>query len=143
MAQLNLNNINEISIGSGMTYPITLSQGENGVGWYPVTGDTKLIENNLETILNYQIGEKLREEFFGTRLWECLEEPNSQAQSFLINQFLRRAFASWESRIYFNKSVITREGSKLKITFYYTVIATNSSMTGTLVYDNLNNSLEI
>ena len=53
------NNSNQLIIGSGMLFPIEITTGENGkTGWYPTQGDQKLIENNIETLLLYQIGQK-------------------------------------------------------------------------------------
>lgn len=137
-----IENIYDLSIGSGVLFPIELQTNSSGnIGWYPVSGDTKLIENNLEALILHQIGQKFREEDFGTRLWECIEEGNSQAQMYLINNFLKEAIDSWENRITYKSTTITRVGSRLTIEFHYVINATNSSNTGTITYDALNNSL--
>lgn len=137
-------NIYSLSIGSGVLFPIELKTNSLGyTGWYPVSGDTKLIENNLEALILYQIGQKFREEDFGTRLWECIEEGNSQAQMYLINNFLKEAIGTWESRITYKSTTLTRVGSKLTIEFHYVINASNSSNVGTITYDASNNSLNI
>lgn len=123
-------------IGSGVLFPIELTENSRGEkGWYPVKGDIKLIENNLEAVFLHQIGVKFREEEFGSRVWECIEEQNTQAQAFMVNQFMREAFENWESRIVYKSSSIQREQSKLNIIFSYTLIDTNSSREGILTYD--------
>lgn len=125
------------TIGVGATYPIELTPNDKGeIGWYPVSSD-KLIENNLCSVLNYNIGQRFREEDFGTRLWECLEEPNSQALAFLIDRFLRDCISTWEPRITYKSSTITRDGSKLHIHIIYVINYTNSSKSATVTY-NLN-----
>ena len=137
-------NIYTSSIGSGPLFPIELTKNELGkTGWYPVSGDTKLIDNNIEAILQYQIGQKFRGEDFGTRLWECIEEGNTQAQMFLIKAFMKEAISNWESRITYKSTTLTRDGSRIILKFHYVINSTNSSNIGTLVYDASNNSLNI
>lgn len=139
---MNENNIYNSIIGSGPLFPIELTQNELGqTGWYPVSGDTRLIENNLESLMIHQIGQKFRGEDFGTRLWECIEEGNTQAQAFLVNAFMKDAISSWEGRITYKGTTITREGSRIILRFHYVINGTSSSNVGTLVYDALNNSL--
>ena len=139
---MNENNIYNSIIGSGPLFPIELTKNEMGqTGWYPVSGDTKLIENNLESLMIHQIGQKLRGEDFGTRLWECIEEGKTQAQAFLVNAFMKDAISSWEDRITYKSTTITREGSRIILRFHYVINGTSSSNVGTLVYDALNNSL--
>lgn len=140
----NTNNIYTSIIGSGVLFPIELNLNDNGkVGWYPVEGNTKLIDNNLEALLLYQLGERFREENFGTRLWECIEEGNTQAQAYLINAFMKEAISTWEERITYKGTSITRDGSKLNIEFTYVINDTNISNVGTITYDASNNSLNI
>lgn len=75
-------------VGIGVTYPIQLTTNEKGErGWYPVNGDFKLIRDNISSILYYMIGQRFRQENFGSKLWQCIEEPNSQALSFIIKEF--------------------------------------------------------
>lgn len=132
-----MENLNVELIGSGALYPIELTPDSNGnTGWHIAKGDPKLIEENLTALINYQIGERFRQEDFGTRLWECIEEPNSQAQEFLVKEFLKRAIEEYEPRVTFKSSSITREGSSLTIHFQYIVNSTGSSRGGTVTYNN-------
>lgn len=136
-------NIYEKIIGTGVLYPITLSKNSNGkVGWYPVKGSKDLITENLNALLLYTIGERFRQEDFGTRLWECLEEPNTQAQAFLINTFLKESISDWENRITYQYSNITRKDNKLYIRIYYTINESNITSTLDAVYDNITNTIQ-
>ena len=137
-----MENIYENIVGSGVLFPIVLTKNEhNQYGWYPVKGDVKLIENNLEALFIHQIGTKFREEDFGTRLWECLEESNTQAQAFLVNEFMKEAFDEWEERIIYKGTQVQRAGSRLELIFTYQLNGSSSSKTGTLTYDASNNTL--
>lgn len=137
-----MENILETLVGTGMTFPIEITENSDGKkGWYPVKGNTKLIENNIEALFLHQLGFKFREEEFGTRIWECLEEQNTQAQTFIINQFMREAFEQWEDRIIYKGTRVLREGSKLHLVFTYQLNGSISSKTGTITYDSSNNTL--
>jgi len=123
-------------IGSGALYPIQITENSSGLtGWYPVNGDPKLIENNLLSLITYQIGQRFRQEEFGTRLEECLEEPNTQALSYLVDEFLKSAINEYETRIKYVSSEISRSGSKLNIEFTYKLKSNNSSRVAKITYD--------
>jgi phage baseplate assembly protein W len=129
-------NIYNDLIGSGGLYPIQITQNSQGLtGWYPVKGDPKLIENNLFSLITYQIGQRFRQEEFGTRLEECLEEPNTQALAYLVDEFLKSAINEYENRIKYVSSSISRNGSKLNIEFTYRLKSNNSSRVATVTYD--------
>ena len=121
-------NILEKIIGSGVLYPIKLEQNSSGqTGWYPVIGTPDLILHNINSVIQYEIGSRIRQEDFGTRLWECIEEPNTQAQAFLVNQFVKQAMVTWEDRIYLTKTELVRQGTKLSVIIHYTLKNTNFS----------------
>ena len=135
-------NLYEKIVGNGMTYPIVLgTNSDKKTGWYPVLGSTKLITDNLNSLLQYSIGERFRQEDFGTRLWECIEEPNTQAQAFLINTFLKEAISLYEDRINYKESIISRSGNKLHIEMHYILKQSNEEKSLNITYDNLTNSL--
>ena len=135
-------NLYEKIVGNGMVYPIVLgTNSEHKTGWYPVIGDTKLITDNLNALLQYTIGERFRQEDFGTRLWECIEEPNTQAQAFLINTFLKEAISLYEDRINYKESIISRSGNKLHIEMHYILKQSNEEKSLSITYNNLTNSL--
>lgn len=69
------------------------------IGWYVLNGDIALIKQNLTAILTYQIGQRFRQEDFGSRTWECLEEPNTSALNLMIKNFVKDGIAAWEPRI--------------------------------------------
>lgn len=121
-------NILDIQIGSGALYPINLQENSRGqTGWYPVSGSKDLILHNINSVIQYELGFRMRQEDFGTRLWECIEEPNTQAQAFLVNQFIKQAFTKWEDRIVITNTEIFREGTKLQIKIFYDIKNTNQS----------------
>nr|DAX59066.1 MAG TPA: baseplate assembly protein [Caudoviricetes sp.] len=131
----NYNQLN--SIGSGAYFPIKLEQavGSDGklesvqlpdgrvvpkIGWYILRGDVALIKQNLTAILTYQIGQRFRQEDFGSRTWECLEEPNTSALNLMIKNFVKDGIAAWEPRITALKVLAlkpTKESIRLLIYF--------------------------
>ena len=131
----NYNQLN--TIGSGAYFPIKLEQsvGKDGkpesvqlpdgrvvpkIGWYILRGDVALIKQNLTAILTYQIGQRFRQEDFGSRTWECLEEPNTSALNLMIRNFVKDGIAAWEPRITALKVLAlkpTKESIRLLIYF--------------------------
>lgn len=131
----NYNQLN--TIGSGAYFPIKLEQalGSDGkpesvqlpdgrvvpkIGWYILRGDVALIKQNLTAILTYQIGQRFRQEDFGSRTWECLEEPNTSALNLMIRNFVKDGIAAWEPRIAALKVLAlkpTKESIRLLIYF--------------------------
>lgn len=117
-----MNKSDILSIGSGAYFPIELTTNDKGEAtWGTLDGDVKLINQNLIAIFNTQIGNILRNEDFGTRLWECLEEPNTQALSFLIYRFCKDAVENWEPRVIFVDASSQRSQDKIHITLKYKV----------------------
>lgn len=131
----NYNQLN--TIGSGAYFPIKLEQsvGKDGkpesvqlpdgrvvpkIGWYILRGDVALIKQNLTAILTYQIGQRFRQEDFGSRTWECLEEHNTSALNLMIRNFVKDGIAAWEPRITALKVLAlkpTKESIRLLIYF--------------------------
>lgn len=129
-------------IGKGVTFPIQLTRNEKGeTGWYPVNGDMELVRNNISSILYYMIGQRFRQEDFGNRIMECIEEPNSQALSFIIKEFIKTSIGTWEQRLTFKSISVTRVDAKINIEIHYVVNGTNSSQYLYVTYDSLDNSL--
>jgi phage baseplate assembly protein W len=129
-------NILEKVIGSGVLFPIKLETNSRGQqGWYPVTGSTDLILHNINSVIQYELGFRIRQEDFGTRLWECIEEPNTQAQAFLVYQFVRQALVKWENRIVITGTKLFREGTKLTIQINYSIKNTNQTDTVSATYE--------
>ena len=119
-------NANIAAIGIGAIFPIELEENDQGqTGWYPVYGDSKLIEENIKALLLYEIGQRLRQEDFGTRLIEVLEEPNTSALSFLIREYLMQALNKYESRVRVTKISSTRLNQKLHILLEFQIIELN------------------
>ena len=119
-------NANIAAIGIGAIFPIELEENDQGqTGWYPVYGDSKLIEENIKALLLYEIGQRLRQEDVGTRLIEVLEEPNTSALSFLIREYIMKALNKYESRVLITKISSTRLNQKLHILLEFKIIELN------------------
>lgn len=129
-------NYNIEMIGVGALFPIQLSTNDQGkTGWYPAQGDITLIENNLRSLVEYLIGQRIRQEEFGTRLWESLEEPNTQALSFMIKEFLKQAIDEYETRIKIHKITTIREFTSLHIIMEYTLVGLGRTSTMEITYN--------
>lgn len=119
-------NYNSDAIGIGAIFPIRVTQNESGqTGWYPVEGDVALIEDNIKALLLYELGQRLRQEDFGTRLTEVLEEPNTSALSFLVRKFIMMALNRYESRVKINRIRTTRLTASLNILIEFTIRGIN------------------
>lgn len=111
---------NEILIGNGMLFPIKLTQNDLGeTGWYPVKGDLELIKNNLRTLVECHIGQRFRQEYYGTRIWECLEEPAIPMLLYMVNYFIQETISLWEPRISFSKVEGYMKGSEIYLELRY------------------------
>ena len=73
----------------------------------------------------YEIGQRLRQEDFGTRLIEVLEEPNTSALSFLVREYIMQALNKFESRVQVIRISSTRLNQKLHILLEFRIIDLN------------------
>lgn len=129
-------------IGKGVTFPIQLTTNEKGeTGWYPSNGSFEQVKNSMSALLWYMIGQRFRQEDFGTRLWECIEEPNTNALESMITTFLEDAFTKWEDRITISDIETARSGTKLYILVTYYLVGTSTSQYIYITYDKSNNTL--
>ena len=135
-------NHNIDQIGVGALFPIHLSTNEEGnKGWYPAEGDPTLIENNLRALIEYSIGQRFRQEDFGTRLWECIEEKNTQVTNFLVRKFLREAIQKYEQRVKIKRVITEREYTKLHIIMEFVIVGINQESYMSINYDLSTNNL--
>lgn len=113
------------------------------VGWYLKKGKVELINQNLQSLMFTQIGQLIRNEYFGSRVNECLEEPNTQTLSFLVRRFIKDAIESWEPRLRFLESKVNKQNEKLFIYIRYEII--NNQYIGELnfSYNPLNNNINL
>lgn len=115
-------NILEKHIGTGVLFPFIINENSSGEsGLYPVSGTPDLIIHNLNSLIQYELGFRIRQEDFGTRLWECIEEPNTQAQAFIIEQFVKQALKKFENRITYKNAEIIRQDTKLTLNIWYSI----------------------
>lgn len=108
----------EKSIGSGPLFPIQLQKGS----WNPVKGSLELIENNIISILVFQVGQRIRQEIFGNRNYECLEEPNTNTTRLLVYRFTKNAIAAWEPRIELMENKVSFTSSEILIHIKYRIL---------------------
>lgn len=113
------------------------------IGWYPINDTNKLIKHNLTSILIYQIGQRFRNEKFGTRLYECLEEPNTQLLEFLVKDFLKSSISTWEPRIKSLSVDTLRNGSKLYIEIHFKIENSTTLENIVLEYNSENYNLYV
>lgn len=90
-------------------------------GWYPVAGKPSLIQNNLTALFIYELGSRFRQEQFGSRLWEAIEEPNDQLLKHMLDLFIKSSVAKWEPRIKALDILLERQREKLRITIQFMV----------------------
>lgn len=122
------------SIGSGGLFPIELSLrrdsdggimvDENGVPlktWAPVKGDPDLVKNNLTSVLVTALGQRLREEAFGTKLEACLEEPNSYLLGVKVKKIVEDAVMAWEPRISSLNTKVEVNGPKMYVHIFFKI----------------------
>lgn len=100
--------------------PLMVPVMVDAVSWRPVSTQD-LIKQNLISIMTYMIGQRFRQENFGCRIWECLEEPNTQALNFLIYQFISQSLSAWEPRITSIETQLVSKGSSLEILLKYRI----------------------
>lgn len=153
---MNLNQLN--SIGIGALFPIKLEQvlDENGkpemvtkpdgsqvakVRWGLTYGSPELIKQNLMAILSYQIGQRIRQEYFGCRIWECIEEPNTQVLEYLIRDFIASSIESWEPRIKKLAVSSSRDSQKVYITIRFRINNTQRVEELNFEYNTLNSTV--
>lgn len=153
-------NINEYSIGSGLDFPIKLStpldsegnpiqiQDENGnnvnlVTCKPLVGSFDLIKQNVLAILRTPLGFQLRNEFFGCRLHELIEEQNNQAIEFLLRDYIKSAITLWESRILIQKIITSSYNEIITISINCVLKDSGQENNLELNYNTLNNFIYV
>ena len=58
---------------------------------------------------------------FGCRTWECIEEQNTQALAYMIQDFVMDGISSWEPRISSVNVKVFRDVDRVNLRIYYTV----------------------
>lgn len=109
--------------------------------WSPLRGDTRLIKQNIAALLIYQIGFRFRQENFGSRIWECLEEPNDNVVETLIRNFLAQTMAAWEPRVSLVKVSTVRYFDKLAIKLFIQVRGDRNVQELNFEYNNQQNTI--
>lgn len=125
----------ELAVGSGVTFPIEITNKTRRVwdestrtykdkqvsGWYPKLGDLDLIINNLQSVMLYPLGFRLRQEDYGNNLEACIEEPNTQALNFFIKDEIRSLLVRYEGRISYKSCKIKNLPNGIAVRIHYTI----------------------
>lgn len=119
MEKENLNSLKSL-IGVGVTFPITITDG----GWHPVEGDLKLIKENILALILHPQGLRLRQEEYGTRIEEFIEEPDTQLVITLLKLYIKGAIAKYEPRVTLNKIRTKHNQGRLEVTLEYSIVDT-------------------
>lgn len=106
--------------------PLMIPVMVDSISWRPISSQ-ELIKNNLTSLMVFMLGQRFRQENFGCRIWECLEEPNIQTLNFLVYNFIKDAIAAWEPRIKALGTSMVANGSTLTLTLRYSLGNTDIS----------------
>lgn len=113
------------------------------VGWYPVYGDVSLVKQNLIGLLSYMIGQKIRSEYYGTRTWECIEEPNTIALNVMIRKFIVDGIKAWEPRVIALDVKCSREYDSMHLHLRYAIKNSRSIYDLDFSYNPSTNSIYV
>ena len=125
----------DINIGVGVTFPLKVTDHNGKSGVYPVEGDLRLITDNLVSILQYTLGQRIRQEDFGNRLISIIEEPNNLVLDRAVYTYLRLAINKYEPRITVKDIHTVRDGTVVNIVITYTLISNSSEHSLGLSYN--------
>ena len=99
----------ERSIGNGLQFPIVLENNTSGLFRPTILyGDIALVQQNLKAILVYEIGQRIRQEYFGSSLWSTIEEPNNDILALKIANSLNGSVKLFEPRVNINNVQLRR-----------------------------------
>lgn len=98
---------------------------EDAISWRLVAGDPRLVVQNLKALFTYIIGFRLRNEIFGSRIWECLEEPNTETLKFVARDFITAAIEVWEPRVTAVNVEVERTLTSINVKLYYRLRGVN------------------
>lgn len=125
----------DINIGVGVTFPLKVTESKGYSGVYPVEGDIQLIQDNLIAILQYTIGQRIRQEDFGNKLVSIIEEPNNLVLDRVVYTYLRIAIGKYEPRITIKNINTTRDGSTVNMVIIYNLVSNGSEHSLGLSYN--------
>ena len=130
-------------MGIGGLFGIGISENEKGEkGWYGVNGDIEVVDNKVCGVVWYDIGERLREEDFGSRVWECIEEGNREGLGLLVKELLKKGMCRYESRISFKRVNMRLEGRKVLMEMNYVINESGREEVLGISYDRCENILK-
>lgn len=107
-------------IGQAMMQPVGLIAGRAAT----VT-DFAVIEQSILDILNTPQGSRLLLPEYGSRLHECMFEPNDHVVKALLRQFVKEAIENWEKRCSFADIEFEQENDKINCFISVRILPSN------------------
>lgn len=113
----------ERSIGNGLQFPIVLENNTSGLLRPTILyGDIALVQQNLKAILVYEIGQRIRQEYFGSSLWSTIEEPNNDILALKIANSLNGSVKLFEPRVNINNVQLRRlSNESVAVNLFYSI----------------------
>ena len=114
----------ERSIGNGLQFPIVLENNTSGLFRPTILyGDIALVQQNLKAILVYEIGQRIRQEYFGSSLWSTIEEPNNDILALKIANSLNGSVKLFEPRVNINNVQLRRlSNESVAVNLFYSIV---------------------
>lgn len=108
---------------TGILFPLVLTSGK-----HTLASESELIIASIKTIISWQLYTRFFNDYFGSRSYEVLEEPNDNILVKLIRRFIIDSIGRWEKRIVLQDVEIYRPSQeKLTVELTYTIRSSNIS----------------
>ena len=119
----------------GYTFPFRLVNGK-----VPLDNGVDVIKASILTILSWPMFHRYYLFLFGSRLYECEEEPNDGVLANLIRTFIIETISTWEKRVELDPSKIhiTQTMTTIDIVLYYRIKGLGVEDFVNLTYKNIN-----
>lgn len=106
----------DTTLHRGYYFPLQMLNGR------PVMGDFKdLIKSSIRTILGWPLGNRYFNDYFGSRVYELLEEPNDTILKTFIRRYVIDSITQHETRIVLDSVNIQRDDDRLLVSLIYTI----------------------
>lgn len=107
-------------LGVAIKYPITIDSGRPAL-----IADFELINQSIRDILSTPVGTRLFLREYGSRIRECLFEPNDEVLEGLLEMCIFEAVRNWEGRTQFVKVTFETSITVVLCTIYHKPLASN------------------
>lgn len=113
----------------GLVFPLELSSGKS-----VIAEGSDLIESSIKNILSWNLFTREYEDYFGSRIFEALENQNDSILKMLVKRFIIDSIERWDERIELNDIRFDRpspESLVVDIDFTIRDLQVDSSLTYT------------